>query len=287
MKTRFIINPIAGIGKQNGIEALISKYYVHNFDIKYTKKQGDAKRLSKDAISENYNAVIAIGGDGTLNECANIIVNTNMFLGIIPCGSGNGFANHIGMNKNITKAIKQLNTCSTKYIDSCTLNTIPFINVSGIGFDAHISHLFAKENKRGFFKYIKLIIQELSYKARNYNLTYNNQTHYTEAFLISFANASQYGNDSYISPNADISDGLIDIVILKKFPKWKIPYILYLMFKGNITKSKYVEIIQVEDITIKTSETKIHIDGEPLNIQNPIEIKILPKSLKILMPNEK
>lgn len=146
MKIRFIINPTSGTGKQKGIEQYIAKH-LNNYEIVYTKKTGDASQLSKEAVTDNINAVIAVGGDGTINECLFGLVNTKTALGVIPCGSGNGFAYHIGMKKEIEQAIIQLKDTRIEQIDSGTINEKPFVNVAGIGFDAHIANLFDRLKK--------------------------------------------------------------------------------------------------------------------------------------------
>ena len=284
MKIRFIINPISGTGKQKRIVECITKHY-ENFEIIYTKKSGDATSISKEAANENIDAVIAVGGDGTVNECLKGLVNTNTALGVIPCGSGNGFAYHIGMDRTIEKAVKQLKNNRIEVIDSCTANGVPFVNVSGIGFDAHIANLFLTLTERGFVRYVKLILRELSYNAKEYTIRYNNIERKVKAYMIVFANASQYGNNARISPMADFKDGLIDFVIVKDFPKWKIPIFVYMLLTGKIHLSKHVEIIQCDKMTIKAENTLLHVEGEPFKSSSPIEIAILPKSLKILIPN--
>ena len=286
MKIRFIINPISGRGKQKGIEEHITKH-LENFEIIHTQKSGDATRISREAANENIDAVIAVGGDGTVNECLKGLVNTNTALGVIPCGSGNGFAYHIGMERTIEKAVIQLKNTRIEVIDSCTANEMPFVNVSGIGFDAHIANLFLTLTERGFVNYVKLILRELRYKAKEYTINYNNKERKVTAYMIAFANSSQYGNDAKISPMADFQDGLVDFVILKEFPKWKIPFFLLKVATGKAHLSKYVEIIQCQKMTIRAENTLLHLDGEPFKARNPIEVTILPKSLKILMPNGK
>ena len=284
LKIRFIINPSSGTGKQKGIEKYISKY-LDNFEIIYTQKTGDATNISRKAVIENIDVVVAVGGDGTVNECLKGLVNTNTALGVIPCGSGNGFAYHIGMERNIEKAVKQLKDTQFEVIDSCTANGIPFVNVSGIGFDAHIANLFLTSTERGLVNYVKIIQRELKYKAKEYTINYNNIERKVTAYMIAFANASQYGNDARISPMADFKDGLIDFVIVKDFPKWKIPIFIYMLLTSKIHLSKYIEIIQCDKMTIKAVNTLLHLDGEPIKASNPIEVTILPKSLKILRPN--
>ncbi len=287
MKVRFIINPIAGTGKQKGIEESIEDNLNYNYDIFYTKKAGDAKLLSKKAILDNIDIVIAVGGDGTVNECAQSLINSNTTLGFIPCGSGNGFALHFGMSKNIKKAIRQINNCKIKKIDSGNVNGLTFVNVSGIGFDAHIAKQFNKLKKRGLANYINLIYKELKYKAKYYSISYDGNTEQIKAILISFANTSQYGNNFQISPNAKTDDGLIDFVILKDFARWKVPYFIYKVAIGEAHLSKYIRIIRTTKMIITSKEKLIHLDGEAKNVCTKLEIKAIKKSLKILIPNEK
>ena len=286
LKIRFIINPISGTGKQKGIEEHITKY-LDNFEIIHTQKAGDATRISKLAANENIDAVVVVGGDGTVNECLRGLVNTNTALGVIPCGSGNGFAYHIGMDSTIEKAVKQLKNTHIEHIDTCTANGFPFVNVSGIGFDAHIAKLFLTLTQRGFVKYVKLVLRELSYNSKEYTIRYNNIERKIKAYMIDFANASQYGNNARISPMADFKDGLIDFVIVKDFPKWKIPIFIYMLLTGKIHLSKDVEIIQCDKMEIIAEDTLLHLDGEPFKSSNPIQVALLPKSLKILIPNGK
>jgi YegS/Rv2252/BmrU family lipid kinase len=284
MKIRFVINPISGTGKQKGIEKYITKY-IENFEIIYTQEAGDATRISKEAAKENIDAVVAVGGDGTVNECLKGLVNTNTALGAIPCGSGNGFAYHIGMKRKIEQAIMQLKDTRVEQIDSCSANGTPFVNVSGIGFDAHISNLFTTLKTRGLINYLKIILKELSYKPQEYTIKYKGIERKVTAYMISCFNASQYGNDAIIAPMADIQDGLIDFVIVKDFPKWKIPLCLLKVVTGKAHLSRYVEIIKCQHMQISTSNTLLHLDGEPYKASNPVKIDVLPKSLKILIPN--
>ena len=289
MKIKFIVNPISGKGKQKDIENIIrenlnSKKY--EYSIQFTEKQGHAKELCKQAIIDGYEGIIAVGGDGTVNEIASECIGKNTILGIIPAGSGNGFAYHIGMKKNIKEAILQLNNATIKIVDSCTANSIPFVNVSGIGFDAHIANLFQNLKKRGFWNYLKLIFKEINYKAKEYTLNYDGKSRKVKAILISFANASQYGNNFRISPRSKLDDGLINFVIVQEMPKRMMPQFLIKMENGTIENSKFIEIIQAKEMEIFSDEKIIHLDGEPKKINKSVIVKNNPKTLKILIPNE-
>ena len=286
MKIRFIVNPISGTGKQNNIEEIIKKYFQSDCDIVYTQKGGDATILSQKAVDENIDVIIAVGGDGTVNECAKALIGSNTALGVIPCGSGNGFALHIGIKKDIKEAVKQLNNCVIQSVDSCTVNGEKFVNVSGIGFDAHIANLFSQLKNRGFINYLKLIKDEVfTYQTKEYILQYEGKTKRLKAYLIAFSNACQYGNDFKISPNTSILDGLIDFVIVKEFPKWKVPGFLLTLANGQVHLSKNVEIIQAKEMIINSENNLVHLDGEPKKMNSPIHIKVHPKTLKIFAPN--
>lgn len=289
MKIKFIVNPISGKGKQKDIEDSIkenldSKKY--EYSVRFTERQGHAKELCKQAITDGYEAVIAVGGDGTVNEIASECIGKDTVLGIIPAGSGNGFAYHLGMKKNIKASILQLNNATIKIVDSCTANSMPFVNVSGIGFDAHIANLFQNLEKRGFWNYIKLIFKEINYKSKEYTINHNGKSRKIKAVMISFANASQYGNNFHISPKSELDDGLIDFVIVQDMPKRMIPQFLIKIANGKIENSKFVEIIQAKEMEIFSDEKIIHLDGEPKEINESVLIKNNPRTLKILIPNE-
>jgi YegS/Rv2252/BmrU family lipid kinase len=288
MKIKFIVNPVSGKGKQKGIEDSIKKNLdskKYEYSVRFTERQGHAKELCKQAITDGYEAVIAVGGDGTVNEIASECIGKNTVLGIIPTGSGNGFAYHLGMKKNIKESILQLNNATIKTVDSCTANSMPFVNISGIGFDAHIANLFQNLEKRGFWNYIKLIFKEINYKAKEYIINHNGKSRKIKAVMISFANASQYGNNFRISPRSELDDGLIDFVIVQDMPKRMIPQFLIKIANGKIENSKFVEIIQAKEMEIFSDEKIIHLDGEPKTISKSVIVKNNPKTLKILVPN--
>lgn len=290
MKTKIIVNPISGRGKQKNIEKLLEKHLnkiKFKYDVSFTQKHLHAKEIAKQAVKDSYQIIIAIGGDGTVNEVASELVDTNVLLAIIPAGSGNGLALHLGMERNLEKSIQQLNNANTHQIDTATANSMPFFNVSGIGFDAHIANLFLNLKSRGFSNYIKLIVKEIFYKAKQYTICYEGKEKKLEAVLISFANASQYGNNFQIAPKANIKDGKIDFVIIKDIPRWKIPLFLFNIARGKIEQSEYVSIIQSEKMKIKSSDNIIHLDGEPKDIDGILEIKVKQNSLNILIPNGK
>jgi diacylglycerol kinase (ATP) len=289
MKLRFIINPISGKAKHLDIADLIETQLdpaKHQFDYFFTEGPKQATELAKQAVKEKIDVVIAVGGDGTLNECANGVVGSKTALGVIPCGSGNGFAFHFKMNKQIAKAIEQLNTCSIKTIDSCTANGHPFFNVSGTGFDAHIAHLFSTLQIRGFLNYVKLVLKEcILFKSRKYNIEIDGKELEFDAFMVSWANASQFGNNATISPLGKEDDGQFEICVLKKLPKILIPVMLYKLFTNSIHHSKYMEIISCKEAVVHCQNGQSHLDGEPIDLGQKINLNLLPKSIHIFAPH--
>ena len=284
MKT-FIVNPISGTQKKNKIVKLINQHFPNN-EIVYTQYKGHATLLAQDALKKKRESIVVIGGDGTISECANAIIGTKTKLGIIPAGSGNGFALHFGISTKTKRAIEQLKTAKVTKVDSCSVNNKSFINVSGIGFDAHIAYLFSKLKKRGFLNYIKLTLKELTYKPQKYIIEHKNKKKEVIAFAIVFANASQYGNGAQISPKSITNDGLVDFVIIKKFSNWKIPFFINTVLQGKTHLSKYVEIIRAKEIKIQSVKPLVHLDGEPEYLSSPIHVKINKEHLNLLIPNE-
>tara|TARA_B100001741_G_scaffold313764_1_gene321815 strand:+ start:8528 stop:9400 length:873 start_codon:yes stop_codon:yes gene_type:complete len=288
MKIRFIINPISGKAQHKGLESRIEKLLDLNkfdFDYLYTERAKHATELAQQAAHENIDVVVAVGGDGTMNECAKGLLGSQTALAVLPCGSGNGFAFHFGMDRNIKKAIKQLNISDFKTIDTCTANGVPFFNVSGVGFDSHIANLFATTKVRGFSSYIKLVLRECAnYPAQDYCLEYDGKKEVYNAVIISWANASQFGNGAQISPESKVDDGLIEICVLKDFKRYLVPVLLYRLFTGKIHQSKYMTIIKTKSISIFCQNGQSHLDGEGQDLGNEIHIDTHPKTLKVFIP---
>ena len=290
MKIRFIINPISGKAQHKGLESRIEKLLDLNkfdFDYLYTERAKHATELAQQAAHENIDVVVAVGGDGTMNECAKGLLGSQTALAVLPCGSGNGFAFYFGMERNINKAIKQLNISDFKTIDTCTANGVPFFNVSGVGFDAHIANLFATTKVRGFSSYIKLVLRECAnYPAQDYFLEYDGKKEVYNAVIISWANASQFGNGAQISPESKVDDGLTEICVLKDFRRFLVPVLLYRLFTGKIHQSKYMTIIKTKSISIFCQNGQSHIDGESQDLGKEIHIYTHPKTLKVFVPHD-
>lgn len=288
-KILFVVNPISGGRSKKKIPGIIEACLDHSkfeYRISYTERVEHAYMLAKAAAKESYDIVVAVGGDGTVNEIAKALLHSNIALGIVPFGSGNGLARSLGIPMNASRAIKVLNHLNEDKIDAGSLNNFYFFNMAGSGFDAQISHRFANLKSRGFSGYVKTTFQELAnYTSEDYTITCDGVAINEKAFIVSIANSSQYGNEAHIAPLADVRDGLFDVVVVKPFPWYTFPGLAYKMFTKTAHTSKYVQIIKAKEIQIeRTKAAPIHIDGEPQDADARLIISVLPKSIRVLIP---
>ena len=282
----FVVNPNSGPKKKENIVDVIEKTMSGKtpFDIFVWKDKNNFEEIRQQITSGKYTTVVAVGGDGTVNEVAKNVANTNIILGIIPRGSGNGLARTLGIPQKAVEAIKRVETGKVKTIDHGFINGRFFSCAAGIGFDAHICELFAGSKTRGLMSYVTISLKQfLSYRAKEYTIQTNNETFKTKAFLIAFANAGQYGNDFYIAPQAKMDDGLIDIVILKPFNIFSACDIFVKVLSKKAHKAKSIVTFSAKEFKIKNeSSTAIHFDGEPGAVETEIEVRINPQSLKVI-----
>lgn len=284
------MNPVSGGKKKDGVPKLIGNYLDTSlFDATFSFSEGitHARELAKQAIGQ-YDIVVAVGGDGTVNEVASAIVNSDTALGIIPFGSGNGLSRFLGIPMDVRGAVETFNKTRVETIDSALFNGQPFFNMAGLGFDAHISNVFSQgknAKKRGFYSYFKSSLQEvLNYKSQLYHIAIDGREYDREAFMLSFANSSQFGNNAHVSPKASVQDGMLDVCVVKPFPLYKFPEMALRMFNKTADKSPYVEIIRGKQIHVtRTGKGPAHLDGEPQIIGTDAEINIIPNSLNVIV----
>lgn len=251
----------------------------------FTDGPGHANEMARGMVNDLTDVVVAVGGDGTINEVASGLQDSEKIMGIIPCGSGNGLARSLGIPLNERNAILRLNKLNCNNIDSAVFNERSFFNMAGIGFDAHISAIFAKNVTRGFKGYVKTAVNEVSnYKCQHYIIEIDGKRITRDAFMISIANSSQFGNNAHISPFASLKDGLLDVVITKPFPLYQFPVLGYRMFSRSAHRSKYIEIIRGKEINIiRDGGGAVHLDGEPCDMPAELKINIKPLSLTVLV----
>jgi diacylglycerol kinase (ATP) len=288
-KVLFIVNKFSGAGYQPAVDGkIISACEQHNIEcsIEFTRARGHATELASQAAAENkFDQVIAVGGDGTVNEVAKGLLHTSMTMGIIPKGSGNGLARHLRIPMNLTDALTSLFSSQVIAMDTFQMNGILSLNVSGIGFDGHIANLFGKEKKRGLKGYAKHAINEfIQFKEFEASIQTHNQAMNRKAFVIAIANSSQYGNNARIAPAASVCDQRLHISILKKVPAYRLDFV-YAFFAGTIDRSVFCEIIETDQLTVKlNTPMAYHIDGEPCGTDDTFIIQLLPRSLRMLAP---
>lgn len=288
----FIINPVSGTGKWKGVEDNIKKYLHPSLIpiIHYTKYHGHATIIAEDA-TENCSVIIAVGGDGIVNEAAAGILSTSAGLGIIPAGSGNAVANHFTIPHEQKEAIECINKMHFSTVDTALVNGLPFIAIAGTGFDAEVADMFAKSKRRGFFSYLYLSAKKyFTYKPSEYIITVDGKEYRKKAFVISVANSSQYGNNAYIAPEASTKDGLLDVSIIKPFSVPVGVILMWRLFRKTLHHSPYVEIIRGKNIVIRKAKQGeklcLHYDGEPGGVVDSMKIAVQPRSLRILTPEK-
>ena len=287
-KFAFIVNPRAGISEGRTLEELIrqhSSLHHATFEIFYTQSRGHATELALASSREGYDFVIAVGGDGTVNEVAQGLMGTSTIMGIVPKGSGNGLARHLGIPLNVAQSVSALFSSEVLAMDVFTINGRLSLNVSGIGFDGHVTNLFGVKSGRGLLGYVKITAQEFTtFREFSADIQANNERFKRNAFIIAIANSSQYGNNAYIAPTASVCDGLLHVNILKKIPVYRMDF-LYDFFSGRVGNSPYSEIIETAALELTTSTpVSYHVDGEPAGQADQFTVILRPAALNVLHP---
>ncbi len=289
MKRRilFIINPKSGTSSKKSIPDLIEKHLDKDkfeYEIRRTEYVAHACELTQDAVCRGFDAVIAVGGDGTVNEVARSLAGTQTALGIIPCGSGNGTARHIGIPMNPVKAIEFINNSEPVSIDYGKINGKPFFCTCGMGFDAKVSKSFAEGNQRGLIGYITQTLHEfIEYKPDVYEIEDESGAIKSKAFVIACGNAAQYGNNFYIAPHASMKDGLLTVTILKPFMAVDVPIIVGQILGNRIDRNSHIKTFNCRQLKIRRSNPgAVHFDGEPYEMEAEITIEIVPEGLNVL-----
>lgn len=290
-KVFLIVNKFAGTRRKSTdtvlyiVSELKSKGCIVEYS--FTSHPGHATQLAAQSASSGFDLVVAVGGDGTVNEVARGLIGTKTPLGIIPVGSGNGLARDLGIPVNIKKSTNLLVDGKLKKIDVCHFSNDWFLCTSGIGFDAGVADKMAKSTTRGFLRYIQLTIQEsIAFKSFRIKMKMDGFLIEKPVFLVTFANARQFGNNAYIAPKADISDGLMDVVVVNPFPKIWLPVFGIGLFLKWIPKLPFVETFKAKAIDLETADTPFfHFDGEPGKLSIPAKIGVDKEKLLVVVGN--
>ncbi|ROT21600.1 diacylglycerol kinase family lipid kinase [Muribaculaceae bacterium Isolate-110 (HZI)] len=289
MKARLIINPISGTGSKRGLDRYVADALSPlgwELETTYTQCHGDATRLAAEAVDMGYDAVLAAGGDGTVNETAAALCGSRTALGIIPCGSGNGLARHLGIPIDVREGVKVIHDHQPHPIDYATVNGMKFFCTFGVGFDAAVSAAFAEKKRRGMLTYLQSTFQTYAhYEPELYTITANGRTITEKAFLVAVCNASQYGNNAYIAPSATIDDGLLDVTIIHAGNTLSTALVGFDMLIGMIEHNMLIHTFRTSSLTIeRTREGAAHLDGEPLVLSDRLDLKCHHRKLNVFAP---
>jgi YegS/Rv2252/BmrU family lipid kinase len=284
-----IINPVSGIGNKDKIPRLIDTVVDHetnDVSIVMSEYAGHAREIAAQAVSDGIDVVVAVGGDGTVNEVGSALCQTSTALAIVPCGSGNGLARHLRIPTNSSRALQVLNNGAVGQFDYCTVNGKPFFCTCGMGFDATVSYKFSNEGTRGFITYIKTALSEyVKYKPQEYLIDIDGKKMQEKAFVIACCNAAQYGNNAYIAPRATMQDGLLDLTVMHPFSLAQSPLIGARLFLRQLGNDHHVSIYRGKRVVIERRRDDImHIDGDPVMMPQRIVIENISKGIKILVP---
>lgn len=275
-KIRVIINPISGTQSKQAMPEMLTNVLGEKYDvdIKTTEYAGHATLLANEATEQGYLGVVAVGGDGTVNEVASALRDTKTVLGIVPCGSGNGLARHLSIPLNATKAAEIILQAKIEDYDYCTVNDRPFFCTCGVGFDAEVSQKFAQLGKRGPFNYVKEALQQyIKFHPQEYTIEIDKKRLTERAFVIACGNAAQYGNNAFITPRASMQDGMIDVTIIHPFTPVDTPIISILLVTRHLDEDTNISTFRTNSLKIiRKAESIMHIDGEP--IMMPAELNI-------------
>lgn len=287
----FIVNPISGTQGKKAIVRWIEERIdrsVYEPTLVKTQYAGHAEKIAAQAAANGADVVVAIGGDGTINEVGRALIHTSTAMGIIPCGSGNGLARHLQIPMDPKGAIDLINQGYTACIDYGKINDLPFFCTCGVGFDAFVSLKFADSGKRGLLTYLENTLHEsLRYKPETYEIENEEGTVRTKAFLIACGNASQYGNNAYIAPQASLTDGWMDVTILEPFTMLDVPSLSFQLFNKTIDQNSRIKTFRAKKIKIhRAQEGVMHFDGDPVMGGKDIEVELIPQGLNVIVPDK-
>jgi YegS/Rv2252/BmrU family lipid kinase len=290
-KIVFIVNPKAGITPKSKvvIELLTGNILPSSRfapEVVFTERAGHATELAKNAVDNGADIVVALGGDGTINEVACALVDTNIPMGILPAGSGNGLARCLGISMSNTLALRTIIRGNTKLMDVATVNGNLYTSIAGIGFDAFVAQKFAGSYMRGMLSYMQIILNEFkNYKADNYNLIIDGEEIEKQALMIVFANSDQFGFNTRIAPHAKVDDGFLDVCVMKKMHSKQLLNVGYHTMRGTLGNTNYVEYYKAKEISINNVHGALmNVDGEPKIMDSPVKISIKPLALRVIVP---
>ncbi len=285
-KTCFILNPKAGPSQRLDMPALIARYFgarETDYEIRLTTYAGHAVELARTAAAEGFAVVAAVGGDGTVNEVGRGLLGTPAALGIIPQGSGNGLARHLKVPLGLPDALCRLAAPTFSRMDVGVINGHHFFCTAGLGFDAHVSQYFALAGSRGLSTYLRVTLREYRrFRPVPVRANLDGQEISTDCYVLAFANASQYGNNAYIAPLADLRDGQLDVCLIDALPPLRAFRVSLAMALGTLPRSRAAEYFRVpRGRVVAEAPIGFHVDGDYLGHATEFDVELLPLALAV------
>ena len=292
MRLRFIFNPRSGRPRRNAPILPMLRSYIESgqrdADLVCTEGPGHATELAQEAVAAGYSRIVAVGGDGTVNEVAQALINTQAAMGLVPCGSGNGLALHLGLPRQIRQALELAAASSSRVaaVDTGTVNGLRFVNAMGLGLDSDVAHRFNRLARRGLPAYARTALSAfLKRKTERCFIASGGVREEIDLLLVAIANSDQYGNNAKIAPNARVDDGEFDLVIIRPVGIVSACFLGARLFMGSIDRSGRVIHRRGTRFTIERPAAGIiHTDGESHFTESKIEVAVHPLSLKVIVP---
>lgn len=286
MKALFLVNERSGRRRKSDVAEIIRRSVRCDFEIVPCGTKDELPAIVARAEDEGFEVLYAVGGDGTVHETAKHLIGRKPALGIVPIGSGNGFARHIGLPLDAAESIRACSGGSVIEIDTAEVNGTPFLGVMGVGFDALVAERFAASTVRGFGTYVtEGVAAFVRYRASEYDVETADRHRRARAFVIAVANSGQYGNNARIAPLASLRDGLLDVVIIEDASLLRALLLLPPLFRGTLHRTSGVTSLQSPQVTIRrAAEGAAHLDGEPYVLPAELRVRVVPRSLRLLVP---
>jgi diacylglycerol kinase (ATP) len=287
VKTLFLINARSGSNRRGNVASFIANTCSWEHEIAPCRSKEELDAVIASASARGIKAVFAVGGDGTVHEVAKRLIGTNLALGVLPTGSGNGFARHLGLPINPRTSLRACASLHVRTIDTATVNGLPFINIMGIGLDAWIADAFANAGTRGLATYLRVGLRGFArYEPEEYEMTIDGIESRRRAVVIAISNASQYGNNARIAPLASMQDGILDVTVIEHAPLFRIPMLAAQLFSGTFHRARGVTTMRGRSILIRRqSAGAAHLDGEPVTLPETLMIEVVPRSLRVIVPD--
>ncbi|MEO6259843.1 MAG: YegS/Rv2252/BmrU family lipid kinase, partial [Thermoanaerobaculia bacterium] len=288
LRVLFLVNARSGPRRRDDLQAVIQANCLDwSYDVAACGTREELPGLISHASAEGVEVIYAVGGDGTIHEIARHLIGTSMALGVLPRGSGNGFARHLGLPLQPAAALQACRGLRIETIDTATVNDRPFVGVMGLGFDAWIAEAFAGAGTRGMRTYVRVGLQGFRrFEAQDYSIRIDGETIERRALIVAVANSSQYGNNARIAPLASLQDGLLDITIIERVPILGAPLLLARLFSGSVHRSPGVTTRTGRRVQIVRARAgAAHLDGEPVTLPDTMTVEIVPRSLQVIVPD--